>query len=90
MASPAAGRLFGGSPISVMSRLGLLSVVVGIGISTLGVDPMDVVKSLEAPARQAYALGFDAARLVWQYFLVGAGVVIPLWLVLRLIRPARR
>jgi hypothetical protein len=82
--------MFGGSPISVLGRLVLLSVLVGVVLSTVGLDPMNIIKSLETIARQAYAMGFDVVRLVWQYFLLGAGIVIPLWIVARLIRPARR
>ena len=29
-------------------------------------------------------MGFDAVRWLWQYFLLGAVIVIPIWLILRL------
>jgi hypothetical protein len=28
-------------------------------------------------------MGFDAIRWVWRYFLLGAIVVIPIWLIMR-------
>jgi len=90
MASHSVARVFGGSPFSVLSRLILLSILVGVVLSTVGLDPMNLLKSLEMLARQVYAMGFDAVRYVWQYFLLGAAVVIPLWIVLRLLRGGRR
>ena len=30
-------------------------------------------------------MGFDAIRWLWQYFLLGAVLVIPIWFILRLI-----
>jgi hypothetical protein len=35
-------------------------------------------------------MGFDAVRYVWQYFLLGAAVVVPLWILLRLVRGGRK
>jgi hypothetical protein len=34
-------------------------------------------------------MGFDAVRWVWRYFLLGAIVVVPIWLILRLTRTSR-
>jgi hypothetical protein len=82
--------MLGGSPISVLSRLVLLSILVGVVFQTAGLDPMKILASLEALARQVYAMGFDAVRYVWQYFLLGAAVVVPLWILLRLVRGGRK
>lgn len=90
MASHTVGRMLGGSPISVLSRLVLLSILVGVVFQTAGLDPMKILASLEALARQVYAMGFDAVRYVWQYFLLGAAVVVPLWILLRLVRGGRK
>jgi hypothetical protein len=84
------GRVLGGSPLSVLGRLILLSILVGVVLSTLGLDPMNIVRSLEMLARQLYATGFDLVRYLWRYFLLGAAVVIPLWLVMRLFRFGRK
>jgi hypothetical protein len=90
MASHSVARVFGGSPFSVLSRLVLLSILVGVVLSTVGLDPMNLLRSVEMLTRQVYAMGFDAARFVWQYFLLGAAVVIPLWLVTRVLGGRRR
>ena len=31
-------------------------------------------------------MGFDAVRWLWRYFLLGAVIVIPIWLIARLIK----
>lgn len=90
MAPPAVERVLGGSPISVLSRLVLLSILVGVVLATVGVDPLNILKSIEGLARQVYAMGFDAVRYVWQYFILGAAVVVPLWILMRLLGRGRK
>ena len=34
-------------------------------------------------------MGFDAVRWVWRYFLLGAIVVVPIWLIVRFMRAPR-
>jgi hypothetical protein len=34
-------------------------------------------------------MGFDAVVWVWRYFLLGAVIVVPIWLLLRLARSGR-
>jgi hypothetical protein len=34
-------------------------------------------------------MGFDAVRWLWRYLLLGAAVVVPIWLLMRLARVAR-
>ena len=33
-------------------------------------------------------MGFDAVRWLWRYFLLGAALVVPIWLLVRLTRAA--
>jgi len=35
-------------------------------------------------------MGFDAVRWLWRYLLLGAAVVVPIWLVVRVMRVAKR
>lgn len=86
MASPSVERVLGGSPMSVLGRLVLLSILAGVVLSVVGLDPMHLVYSIEALARHVYNMGFDAVRYVWRYFLLGAVVVVPLWILTRLVR----
>ena len=82
-------RIFGGSPLAVIGRLILISVLVGVILSTLGLDPFDIVRSLERLIRHIWNMGFDAVRWLWGYFLLGAVLVIPIWLLIRLINAPR-
>ena len=79
-------RFLGGKPISVLFKLILLSVLIGVVLSALGLDPWNIVASVRQLIRNLWDMGFDAIRWLWQYFLLGAVVVIPIWLVLRFMR----
>ncbi|WP_341990777.1 DUF6460 domain-containing protein [Azorhizobium sp. AG788] len=82
-------RFLGGSPVSVLLRLVLLSVVVGVILAALGLDPANLLGSLRRFVESIFSLGFDTVERLWRYFLLGAVIVIPLWLVLRLLRMGR-
>ena len=86
MADNQVARWTGGSPLAVLGRLVLLSVLVGVILSALGLDPFDIIRSVERLVRSIWNMGFDAVRWLWRYFLLGAVVVIPIWLIVRLIR----
>jgi hypothetical protein len=84
-------RFLGGPPLWVLARLVLLSILVGVILAAFGFDPWNIVRSIERLARAIYDMGFDAIFLLWRYFLLGAVLVIPIWLVMRLIKaPAAR
>ena len=70
-------------------RLILLSVVVGVILSTLGFDPLNIWLSLQRLVQALWNMGFDAFRWLWSYFLLGAVLVIPIWLVVRLAKGGR-
>jgi Na+/H+-dicarboxylate symporter len=89
MANDVVTRFFGGSPLSVVVRVILLSILVGVILSALGLDPRDIWHSIERLFRSVWNMGFDAVVWVWRYFLLGAVIVVPIWLVLRLARSAR-
>jgi hypothetical protein len=79
-------RFFGGSPFWVVVRLVLLSVVIGVLLSVLGFDPWNIWWSLERLVRRIINLGWDAIDSVWRYFILGAVLVFPIWLIVRLAR----
>ena len=87
--SNGATRLFGGSPLSVIVRLALLSILVGVILSALGLDPWNIWRSLQNLFRAIWDMGFDAFWWIWRYFLLGAVIVIPIWLVVRLAKGGR-
>ena len=89
MNNSAMTRIFGGSPLAVVGRLALVSILVGVVLTALGLDPFDIVRSIERLIRQMWNMGFDAIRWLWRYFLLGAVIVIPVWVIMRLINAPR-
>jgi hypothetical protein len=82
-------KVFGGSPFAVLGRLILVSILVGVILSALGLDPFDIVRSVERLIRSVWNMGWEAVRYVWRYFLLGAVLVIPIWILIRLINAPR-
>lgn len=78
-------QFFGESIAGTIIRLVLLSIVVGIVFSVLGITPFNLVERLQQLIRRISELGFDAFRSVFEYFLLGAVIVVPIWLVVRLL-----
>jgi Family of unknown function (DUF6460) len=79
-------RFFGGPPLSVIFRLILLSILIGVILQVLGLDPWNIFDSLRRLVLHVWEMGFDALRWLWRYLLLGAVVVVPIWLIVRLMR----
>jgi hypothetical protein len=77
-------RFLGGSPVSVLARLALLSLIVGFFLVWLDIRPMEVLHSLRHIVERFWDAGFDAVREVATYVAAGAAIVVPVWLILRL------
>jgi hypothetical protein len=89
MVNGSVSRFLGGSPLGVLVRLILLSILVGVVLSALGLDPLDIVRSLERLIRHVWNMGFDAIRWIWRYFVLGAVIVLPIWLIMRMVKGSR-
>jgi len=76
----------GGHPLAVLLRLAVVSVLVGIVLSLLGVTPHNFLRVLDDVARHVYNLGFGAIQWLIEYLVLGAILVIPVWLGMRLLR----
>ena len=87
--SNAVGRFLGGSPAMVAVRLIVVSFVVGIVLVTFGFDTATLVAEAIRTARQIVELGFSDISQVGRILLTGAIVVVPVWLVLRLLDSRR-
>jgi hypothetical protein len=77
--------IFGGNPLAVILRLAVLSIVVGIVLSALGINPRNFFYHLNVLLRRIYDLGFGAVEWIVEYFVLGAMVVVPIWIVARLL-----
>jgi hypothetical protein len=74
-------RFFGGNPALVLTRLAILSLIVGVVLAALGFSPFELIESLQR-------MGFAAVEKGFRYFLLGAVIVFPVWLVVRLLKVA--
>jgi hypothetical protein len=82
-------KVFGGSPLGVLARRVRVSILVGVVLTAFGLDPFDIMRSIERLFRHIWNMGFDALRWLWRYFLLGAVVVIPIWIIMRIVNAPR-
>jgi uncharacterized protein DUF6460 len=80
----------GGSVLGVLVRLIVLSIVVGVVLSTLGITPDNIFYQFNILLRRLYDLGFGAIESVLGYLILGAMVVVPVWFITRLVKASRR
>ena len=83
-------RFLGGSPLMVLVRLALISIVVGIVMSALGISPQNLIYRLRGLIQTIYDLGFGSIEWLLQYLMLGALVVVPIWLISRLFSAGRQ
>ena len=82
-------RFLGGSPLSVLLKLALLSLAVGILLSWLDIHPLDLVDWMIDLFRDAWVMVFGSLGRAAEYFLLGAIIVIPIFLISRLMKSGR-
>ncbi|WP_237480439.1 DUF6460 domain-containing protein [Lichenibacterium dinghuense] len=85
MSDSTATRFLGGSPSAVLVRLVVVSLIVGALMSWLGIDAFDIVDEIQRGFSHLYGTGFAALRGLGGTVLAGAAVVVPVWLVLRVL-----
>jgi hypothetical protein len=81
-------RIFGGSPVRTLLWLVTLSLVVGFVLDTIGLDPFALIHRLVVDfdrfVDRVIALGFGAFSGGLRLLVIGAVIVVPVWLLLRL------
>jgi hypothetical protein len=81
-------KIFGGAVIPTLFKLALLSFIVGLVFAMFGIDPVDLWKEFGSTVEQAWRLVFDAIGWGWSYAVLGAIVVLPVWIIYRLMLAA--
>jgi hypothetical protein len=76
----------GGHPVAVLIRLAVLSILAGLVLSFFGITPRNFFATLDDLARRIYDLGFGAIEWIFEYLVLGAMIVVPLWLISRFLR----
>jgi Family of unknown function (DUF6460) len=89
MANSVVARFVGGSPMAVLVRLVLVSFVVGFLLETLGFEPASLLGHVVRTARHVMEFGLTDVRQFVRILVTGAIVVVPVWLVLRLVDAGR-
>ncbi len=81
-------NFLGGHPVAVIIRLVVLSILVGVVLSAFGITPSNFFSALDRFAQHVYELGFGAIEWLLQYLVLGAMLVVPVWLIVRLLKSA--
>lgn len=77
-------RFLGDSPVRVLLKLIVVSFLVGIVMSAFGWTPFDVLYQIRDFFVDLWHMGFRAVDRFLGYFLLGAAIVVPVFLILRL------
>ncbi|MFK7792126.1 MAG: DUF6460 domain-containing protein [Devosiaceae bacterium] len=88
--SNAVNRFLGGSPLGVAIKLLLISLLVGVVLSALGLTPLAVVDFIIDFFERIWNLGFDALGQFGHWIVLGATLVIPVWFIMRLLDRSNR
>lgn len=82
-------RFLGDSPLRVVIKLIVVSLIVGFVMSVFDWSPWDLYDALRDGVMRIWNMGFDALGRFAGYILLGAVVVVPAFLILRLINYRR-
>ncbi len=77
-------RFLGDSPIRVIIKLLVVSFLVGLVMNAFGWTPMDVFYRIQNFFIDLWNLGFNAIYRFLGYILLGAAIVIPVFILLRI------
>jgi hypothetical protein len=64
----------------------ILSLIVGVVLAALGFSPYDLLQNIRDLAQRIYDMGFTAVEKAFRYFLLGAVIVFPVWVVMRVFK----
>lgn len=80
----AINRFLGDSPIRVLLKLLVISFLVGLVMNAFGWSPFDVLYGIREFFLDIWRTGFRALDRFASYILLGAVIVVPAFLLLRL------
>ena len=76
-------RFFGGSPAAIVLQLAIASIIIGVVLSFFGFDPANLYAAMLRLWDWISSLGLDTVKKVVRYLVLGAIIVVPLWLLTR-------
>jgi hypothetical protein len=77
-------RFLGDTPFRVLLKLIVVSFLVGLVMSAFGWSPYDVLYGIERFFLDLWHMGFHALDRFFGYLLLGAAIVVPAFLLLRI------
>lgn len=83
--SNAVTRFLGDTPARVVIKLAVISLIVGVVMSAVGWSPRTIYDGIISFFQRLWSLGFDAIYSSFEYFFLGAAIVIPAFLIIRLL-----
>lgn len=83
-------RFLGDTPARTIVKLAVLSLIVGIIMSALNFTPVELWYALRDFVHWLYDLGYEAFARIGIYFVWGAMVVVPVFLLMRILNFGRR
>lgn len=82
-------RLVGDRPGAVAVRLVLVSLLVGFLMTMFGIEPEALFRWVQDAIEDVFADSGHYLRQAFGYVLTGAAVVLPIWLLLRVMAVSR-
>jgi len=82
-------RFLGDSPLRVIVKLLVVSLIVGFIMSVFNWTPWDVLDAFHDTVLRIWNMGWNAVEEFAGYILLGAVIVVPLFLILRLLNLRR-
>ena len=79
-----ANRFLGDTPLRVFLKLLVISFLVGVLMSAFGWTPYDILNWVQESVQRAWYMGFATVDRFVGYLALGAAIVIPIFLILRL------
>jgi len=79
-------RFLGDTPLRVLVRLLVLSFIVGLVLATLNIHPFQIYEWVEHFVLRIYDMGFAVFADAFNYLVAGALIVVPLFVLARLLR----
>lgn len=76
--------------VRTLVTLVILSLAVGLILATLGIRPSEFPAALGMALSEVTRLTARIVDWAWRYVLLGATIVVPIWLLLYLLRRLRR
>ena len=83
-------QFLGDTPARTLVKLAVMSVVVGVIMAALNFTPLDVWLMFRDFVRWVYEVGYEAFGRIGVYFVWGAMVVVPVFLLMRLLSIGKR